>query len=106
MSIIKSRQKQQEEGIFTESGKSIESLFKSNFQGFLFTLSAVLTICCFTANMFQIWHEDQDVGKEGLGRPVSRFHQQAAGRTASHRQQVDKEAMFKVKKANWKELWY
>ena len=39
-------------------------------------------------------------------RRCSRFQQQAAGNTACHREKVDKEPLFKVKKANWKEMRY
>ena len=39
-------------------------VFTANMRGFLFILSVVLTVCCYTANMFQKWQED--VIKEGL----------------------------------------
>ena len=39
--------------------------FTANMRGFLFILSVVLTVCCFTANMFRKWQEDVVI-KEGL----------------------------------------
>ena len=70
--------------------------------GFLFILSVVLTVCCFTANMTQKWQMSSNRAYKAL--PT--LQQQAAGSTACHREEVDKEPLFKVKKGTWKEMWY
>ena len=79
-------------------------ILTANMRGFLFILSVVFTVCCYTANMFP-----KMAGRchqRGPTRCCSRFHQHAAGSTACHREKVDKEPLFKVKMANWKEMWY
>ena len=57
-------EKQEFSRILVRIESFLNLIFTANIRGFLFILSVVLTVCCYTANMFQKWQED--VIKEGL----------------------------------------